>query len=83
MPFVYTSLYLMAMCFYWFANETVLTILDTLFYVSPVVIVQFLILSKALKLCKWHKTACALPILPQITVVLDRTVVIFSDNVVL
>lgn len=71
------------MAFYWFANETVLRILDTLFYVSPVVVAQFLILSKSLRLCAWHRTACLLPLIPQITIVLDNTVVVFSKNVAL
>ena len=81
MPFVYTSIYLICMFFYWFASETVLAILDTLFYVSPIVVVQFLVLSKSLRLCKWHKTACSLPLIPQVTVVLDHTFVKFSENV--
>lgn len=81
MPFVYTSIYLICMFFYWFASETVLAILDTLFYVSPIVVAQFLVLSKSLRLCKWHRTACSLPLIPQITVVLDHTFVNFSENV--
>lgn len=82
MPFVYTFLFLVSMVFYMFASDQTILVLDTLFYVSPVVVVQFLILSESLRLCKWHKTACALPLIPQVMVVLDRTFVIFSERVV-
>ena len=58
-----------------------LVILDTLFYVSPVVVVEFLILSKILRLCSWHRTACVLPLIPQVTVILDYTFVSFSEHV--
>lgn len=68
------------MGFYWFADESVLKILDTLLYVSPVVVVQFLVLSKSLRLCKWHRTACALPLIPQTMVILDSTFISFSKN---
>lgn len=65
---------------YWFANDTILCILDMLFYVSPVAIIQFLVLSRLLRLCAWHRTACALPLLPQVMVVLDKAIFRFSEN---
>ena len=48
-----------------------LRILDTLFYVSPIVVCGFLVESHILKLCYWHKSACILPILPQLIVFID------------
>lgn len=78
MPFAYTSLYLVAMIFYLFVDGPIISILDTLFYVSPVVVVQSLVLSNLLKLCFWHKIACTLPIAPQVPVVLDNTVISLS-----
>lgn len=81
MPFVYTSVYLVCMIFYWFASETVLFILDTLFFVSPIVVVQFLVLSRSLRLCRWHKIACSLPLIPQLSVILYHTIVDFSEYV--
>ena len=44
----------------------VLDVLDDLFYVSPVVIVMNLVYSRILKMCVWHKVACALPLIPEI-----------------
>lgn len=70
------------MILYLYADETVMTILDTLLYVSPVIVIQFLILSKILRLCRWHKLACILPVFPQIPVILDHTVVKFSERAV-
>lgn len=78
MPFIYTAFYILATVSYFFADETVLRILDTLFYVSPIVVAEFLVLSRILRLCKWHRRACVLPVLPQVTVILDYTVVEFS-----
>jgi len=50
-------------------------ILDTLFYVSPVTIVAFLLLSKLLHMCKWHKTACILPMVPQAVSITDYYII--------
>lgn len=75
MPFVYTGLYILTMILYMFVSENARFVLDTLFYVSPVVIAGLLVESKILKLCKWHKTACILPIIPQITVFVDYHII--------
>ena len=72
----------MSMFFYLYANEEVVAVLDTLFYVSPVMVIQFLALSRILRLCNWHRLACALPLCPQISILLDHTVVIFSERAV-
>jgi hypothetical protein len=80
MPFIYTLLYLVAMICYWSASELLLKILDSLFYISPVVVIQFLVLSRSLRLCIWHKVACTLPLMPQVAVLLDSTVMTFSEN---
>lgn len=70
------------MILYLYASETVVTILDTLLYVSPIMVIQFLILSRILKLCHWHKLACILPLFPQVPVILDHTIVKFSERAV-
>ena len=77
-PFVYTLLYICALIFYLFASERVISLLDTLFYVSPIVVIGNLIESRILKLCKWHKTACILPALPQVNLFIDRYIYEFS-----
>lgn len=78
MPFAYAGLYIIALVMYLFASEETMTILDTLLYVSPVVVVGNLILSRILELCRWHKASCILPIVPQINIVIDRYIYEFS-----
>lgn len=71
LPFVYSALSIVTLSVYNFIPEEAQSQLDTLFYISPVCIVAFLILSKLLRLCKWHKTACILPAIPQIVGFID------------
>ena len=72
MPFIYSGLYIVAMILYLFVSENACCVLDTLLYVSPIVILGLLFLSRILELCKWHKTACVLPVFPQILVFIDQ-----------
>lgn len=82
MPFVYDFLFIITMALYMVAGESTIRFLDMFFYVSPTVAIQFLILSRLLNLCKWHKAACLLPITPQVPVVLDKTVIGLSETAV-
>lgn len=75
LPFAYSFLYILSLVLYLICDEPTLRILDTLFYVSPIVVCGFLVESHILKLCKWHKSACILPILPQIIVFIDAYIV--------
>lgn len=68
------------MFLYLYASENIVAVLDTLFYVSPIMVAQFLALSRILRLCGWHRLACALPLCPQTSVLLDHTIVIFSER---
>lgn len=79
MPSVYSFIYILCLVAYLFCSEPILVLLNTLSYVSPVVIIGFLIESKILKLCKWHKTACILPILPQILVFVDYYIIELTE----
>ena len=77
-PFAYTGLYIIVLSLYLFASEGALSALDSLFYVSPMVVLAFLIESRMLRLCRWHRLACSLPLLPQIEVAVDRWVYEFT-----
>lgn len=81
-PFVYTALYIAILFTYPFAKDSVLNILDTLFYVSPLVVVILLRYSRILKLCVWHRTACCLPLVPQVAVLVDYHIAQFSRTAV-
>lgn len=81
-PFIYTALYIIVYAFSFHPNDDFLWLLDTLFYISPVVIVFLLMESHALKLCKWHKTACVLPIVPQIPIFINKYAFELSNYVI-
>lgn len=63
-----------------FAPDDTVRIFDSLFYVSPVTVAAFLILSNLLHLCKWHKMACVLPILPQVVSFVDYYIIELSQQ---
>jgi hypothetical protein len=79
LPFIYTALYIFALALYTACGPRLQTALDSLFYVSPVCILAFLVLSHVLKLCRWHKTACLLPALPQTVSLIDYYLSPFSN----
>ena len=54
-------------------------VIDQIAYVSPVVIAAFLLLSRILKLCKWHKAACIIPLLPIGIRIIDSYVVCLDE----
>ena len=60
-----------------------MSLLDTLLYVSPIVIFGNLVQSRILELCRWHKAACVLPILPQLNIIIDRYIYEFTVYAIL
>lgn len=82
LPFIYSGIYIIVLLIYNFSSDQLQSILDTIFYISPVSIIAFLVLSKLLRLCKWHKSACALPIIPQIVSVIDCYIYTFPVSAV-
>ena len=81
-PFAYTAIYILVLSAYPFVGEAAMCTLDTIFYISPTTCAAFLVLSKMLRLCKWHRMACILPITPQVAILLDRSVIRFSNAAV-
>lgn len=71
LPFVYGFLYVIAILSYIYLPEQISVICDHLLYVSVCVIVYNLILSRILKLCIWHKSACLVPLYPEIISITD------------
>ena len=70
-PFIIVFLYIICNISYMFTDDDTQTILDTLFYVSPVCIGLLLVLSHILRMCVWHKMECVLPLFPQIVLLVD------------
>lgn len=74
LPFIYSLLFTVSMILYLTCPDSVSRVCDYLFYISPVTMAAFLILSKLLKMCIWHKTACLLPFIPQVFSFIDMNI---------
>lgn len=79
-PFVVAVFYMMSMVGYLLFSDTVATILDYLFYVSPSTIVIMLLLSKSTKMCVWHRLECVLPIVAMIPALVDDFIMRFTNS---
>lgn len=73
-PFVYAVLYALCMIGYLVCDDFVSIMLDQLFYTSPIVVSCNILLSYSLKLCKWHRLQCLLPMIPLVTLFVDNTI---------
>lgn len=82
-PFVGTFVFLLSMVCYRYCDNDISTYLDMLFYTSPMTCVFMLLLSVLLKMCKWHKMQCLLPIAPMLIGVVDDYVYQFSLDAML
>ena len=78
-PFVYGVFYIIGMITYLIGNEEASLIVDALFYVAPIIICEFLLLSKIFKLCRWHKIACCMPLIGESVGFLDSYIVDLSE----
>ena len=79
-PFVLTFIYFIVFGLYFILPDILLNVIDTLFYTSPIVALLLLAQSKILCLCKWHRTACLLPIVPHAFSAADYTLIVFSND---
>ena len=78
-PFVYNLLFLVVFSLAFFSqNVELLTAVNYMCFISPLVIVAHLVYSWMLRFCVWHRLACALPILPQMVDLYDTYVSEFT-----
>lgn len=82
LPFIYSSLYIAALIIYNHVSEGVQLSMDLLLYFSPTCIVAFLVLSRILRMCKWHRIACVIPAIPILGNFFDYYVISFSETFV-
>lgn len=82
-PFVNTSIFLATMLSYRYCEDSTCTLLDLLFYTSPLTVLLLLILSKLLKMCFWHKIQCILPIPPLLIGYIDEYIYEYSKGTLL
>ena len=78
-PFVYLILYASYLLISWFLPDSILGLLDSIMFVSPATSGGLLVLSRILKLCKWHKAAVMIPFSSQIESYIDIFVFTFSE----
>lgn len=81
-PFVYVLILLFTAFLYMFCDDIILDLIDRTFYVSPLIILLFFMLSYKLKLCNWYRTQCSLPLIPQVLSLSDTYIYEFGENVV-
>lgn len=75
MPFCFAFFYLVGIFSYILIPKAYIGCLDLVFYVSPIVILHELILSKIFHLCKWHRLECVLPLSGLIPVIVDKFII--------
>lgn len=73
-PFLYALIYIPSMFAYMVFSEDSCIMLDTLFYMSVLMVVFLVRLSYCVKLCIWHRIQCCLPLMPQIVVFIDNNI---------
>ena len=82
MPFIYSAFYIISLAVGLFAPSGVVKIFDMLFYASPITVAAFLVLSKLLRMCRWHRAACIVPVIPQGISFVDYYLVQFPASAV-
>lgn len=70
-PFIYTLVYIVFMVMQMLGMDSIMTFMESMCYMSPLVIVTLFILSHMLKLCCFYRFQCLLTAAPQILVVVD------------
>ena len=71
-PFIYTALYLLLYGLGFQSSGIAPDIINHLCFVSPIVVLAHLVYSRMLKMCRWHRIACALPLFPQAIDLIDN-----------
>ena len=79
-PFAYLVFYVAYMLFGYFASEEALCVADSLMTISPATTGMMLAGSKLFKLCRWHKTACLLPMTSQVEGYVDSFIITFTQE---
>ena len=78
-PFVYNLLFLVVFSLAFFSqNVELLTAVNYMCFISPLVIVAHIVYSWMLRFCIWHRLACALPLLPQLVDLYDTYISPFT-----
>lgn len=78
-PFVYLALYSAYLILGCFVPDDVVCLADGVMFSSPLATIAMLVLSRVLKLCRWHKAVCIIPSASQIEGVVDSYLFTFTQ----
>lgn len=70
-PFLYIGLFIVLSFAMGLTSIIVTYIISAIIIISPIVVAFLIYLSYAVKLCKWHRLQCLLPLIPQAIVFID------------
>ena len=82
-PFVYLAFYSVYLILGCFVPDDMVCLADGLLFSSPLATTAMLLLSRMLKLCRWHKAACLIPSASQIEGVVDSYLFTFTQSEVI
>lgn len=78
-PFVISLLYILGITAQLFFSGDTSWLFSIILYTPPPIIIIMLIFSRMLHLCKWHRLACALPLVPFCFTMIDAYLIELSD----
>ena len=79
-PFAYLFLFSIYMLIFPFMPEWISGIIDVSLVGNPLFVLLLLSMSRVLKLCAWHKTACIIPASTRIEGYIDSYIFTFTQN---
>lgn len=79
-PFAYLVLYTAYLFIGCFASEELVSLADGFLVASPFATTGMLVLSRVLKLCRWHKVACLIPSASQAETFIDSYFFTFTQG---
>ena len=78
-PFVISLLYILGITAKLLFSGDTSWLFSIILYTPPPIILIMLIFSRMLHLCKWHRLACALPLVPFCFTMIDAYLIELSD----
>lgn len=78
-PFAISTLYILGITAQLFFSGETCWLFSMILYTPPPIILIMLIFSRMLHLCKWHRLACALPLVPFCFTMIDAYLIDLSD----
>lgn len=79
-PFAYVLLYALYMLLGSVLPDETLCAIDSVMIDSPLITGRFMVLSKLMNLCRWHKAAVLIPSTSQIEGYIDSFVITFTQE---